>query len=185
MLSPAHRRECLLACRLELITGLPGRQRVRLSDQPRREHGKLCVLDHPIEVPAAIEPIGGLMVLVELPLLFLLTAPAGGAPDEVRAVIEKQRRHADVGERELVGAIVVAAVGKLIALDYATLRCRNARGGLIERGLAECDRRRIVRAPENVAAIDVDVRGDPAGRKGGMLRVVLRAEKSALLAGDE
>src|SRR3984893_6006438 len=177
--------ECPLASRLELIAGLPRRHDIGLRDEPRGQHIELRVLNHAVEVPAAVELVGRLMVFLQLPLLDLRAAPVCGAADEVRASCEKQCRYADLGERELVGAVVVAAVGELIGLQHPSLGSGDAAGDLIERGLAHADQGRITGAAEDVAAVDIDVRRDPAGRERGMLRVVPGAEQPALLAGDE
>src|SRR5215469_7233004 len=95
-----------LACRLELIARFPARHGLGLGDQPCRQHVQLCVLDHAVKVPAAVEPVRRLMVLLELPLLDLLASPAGWPVDEVGAVIEEQCGYADPGESELIGAVV-------------------------------------------------------------------------------
>src|ERR1700730_17646209 len=167
--------ECLLARRFELIAGLPRRHAIGLRDEPRGQHIELRVLNHAVEVPAAVELVGRLMVFLQLPLLDLRAAPARRPADDVRAGCEKQCRYADLGERELVGAVVVAAVGELIGLQYPSLEFGDPRGDRVERGLAHADQRRIAGAAENVAAVDVDVGRDAAGGERGMQRIVARA----------
>src|SRR5262249_26014759 len=152
----ALRGERALTRRLELIARFPAWHGIGLCDQPRRHHVELRVLDHAVEVPAAIEPVAGLMVFLELPLLDLLPSPACWPADVVGAVIEEQCRHAYFGERELIGAVVVATVGKLVRLHHPALRGGDAHRNVIQRGLAERDERGIARAAEDVAAVDVD-----------------------------
>src|ERR1700716_1454058 len=86
--------ECLLARRFELIAGLPRRHGIGLRDEPRGQHVELRVLNHALDVPAAVELVGRLMVFLQLPLLDLLAAPVRGTADEVRAICEKQCRYA-------------------------------------------------------------------------------------------
>ncbi len=99
-----------------------------MRDEPAREQSELDILDHAVEIPGAIQLVAGLVILLRFPFLDLLPAPAGRPADEIGAVIEVQCRNTDLRERELVGTVVVAAIGKLIGLHDAALPLCNRFG---------------------------------------------------------
>src|SRR6202034_230909 len=103
-----------------------------------------------LEAPGAVELVARLVILLQLPLLDLLPAPPGRAPDEVGPVVEEQRRHTDLRERELVGAVIVAPIRELVRPDHAPLVPRDRFGGLVERGLAHADQRHPPGAAEDI-----------------------------------
>src|SRR5262245_12666207 len=117
------------------------------------------------------------MIVVLFPFFLLLLAPARRLAEVVGARVEVERGHADLREGELIGAVVVAAIGELVGEERAALMLENGARDRIERGLAVPDRRQVARAPAEIAAVVVDVGGDAPGRDRRMQRVVLRAQQ--------
>src|SRR5215472_5603058 len=186
-LRPCLRQRSLVG-RFEFIARLPRRHGIGLRDEPRREQSKLCVLDHAVEIPAVIELVGGLMVLVPFPGFDLLTTPFWRVANDLRALTEGQGRDADPGKRDLVATIEVAAVGKLLGLQRATLRLCDTLCDLIERGLAHSDERSIVRTAEDGTIerpLEIDVGSDSPDWDRRVQRVVLGAQLLDFFGGNE
>src|SRR4029079_5736816 len=178
-----------LAGGLELVARGPGGEGRVLGDGVAGEEVEPGVLDHPVEVPGlGIEFVARLVVVLRFVLLLLLLAPARRAADEVGAGVQIDRRHADAREAELVGAVVVAAVGELVAQYLALLLGGEGGDHAVERGAAEPHVGEVAGPSQTVAAVDVDVGGDLPGGHGGVGGEVLGAEEALLLApheGDE
>ena len=181
----AHRRDRRLARGLELVARLPRRQRVGFGDEESAVERQPGVFDHAVVAPRLVELVRGLVVVLARVELGLLAAPLRRPPDEGGAGLEVERRNADLREVELVGAVEVAAIGELVALDGASLQPGDRFDHRVEVRLAVADEAEVGGHPEHVGAVDVDVGGDAAGRDGGVLRVELRAEQALLLAADE
>ena len=109
------------------------------------------------------------MVDVLGPLLVFCCLPQpGGLADVVVAGVEVERGHADLGEVELVGAVEEALVGELVRHQHAALPRGQRLRDRVERGLAEADLGEVAACGRDVAAVEVDVGGDLAGREGGV-----------------
>src|SRR5690606_29415884 len=155
-----HRGQRLLAGRFELIARQPLGQGRRIGDVQPDPEAELRILDHAFEVPAVVQFVGGLVVLIGLVLLDARLAPARRATDEVGARLEIHRGHTDAREVELVGTIEVAPIGERIRRDDATLLGGECLDDRIERGLAHADERHVAGAPPDVRAVVIDVGGD-------------------------
>ncbi len=118
-------------------------------------------------------------------MVLLLAPPVRWPVDEVRAGIEVHGRHADLGKAELVRAVKVALVGKLIGLDHAPLLLGNQNRNLVDRRLAQPDVGHIVRVSPDIAAVIVDVGCNLSRWKRRISRVKLRAQEALLLGADQ
>src|SRR5262245_53009188 len=120
-LRPHHLTQRLLPRRLELVARVPRRHRNGLRHEPAGVEADQRVLDHPVVHPRVVDLVAGLVIDLFGPLLVLLAAPAFGFADVIRALVEVERGHADLRKVELVGAVEVALVRKLIGHDLAAL----------------------------------------------------------------
>src|SRR5436190_9670435 len=91
---------------------------------------------------------------------------------------------ADFGEIELVGAVVVAAIGEVVGGGDAVLPAGDAFDELVEAGFAEADDVHVARGADDVDAVDVDDGGHVPRGQGWMLCEKLRAKEALLFGGD-
>src|SRR6188508_3612391 len=87
----------LVARGFELVALVPGRHLVGLRDQPARFEADHRVFDHAVEYPLGGELVAGLVIDVLGPLVVFLFTPTRRLADVVGALVEVQRRHADLG----------------------------------------------------------------------------------------
>ena len=109
----------------ELVAGVVGGHRRRRGYLPRQLREQLHVLGRAAEVPRRVELIGRLVVVLAVVGLLLRQQRRGRRAFELLRLGERQRRHAGLGQREVVRAEEVAAlrVG-VLADDAAALRRR-------------------------------------------------------------
>ena len=101
-------------------------------------------------------------------MVLLLAPPFRRSVDKIGPGVQVHGRYADLREAELIRAIEVPLVGKLIGLDDTALLTGDQRCDLIDRRFAEADEGYIVGVAPDVAAIVVQVRRNPAGWKRGV-----------------
>src|SRR5437867_610081 len=109
------------------------------------------------------------MVMRRFPCLHLFPAPSSRAADEVGAAVQIHAGHANLGEAELIGAIVKSSVRELVRLHRAPLPPGDGLDNLVETGLSETHDGHVARAAPNVDPVDVDGRSKIARRNGRML----------------
>ena len=125
------------------------------------------------------------MVVVLFVGIELRLAVALGLADHVRSEFQVRRRHADLREVELVGAVEPPLVRELVRFHDAPLHRGDGDDVAIERGLAQSDHRDVARFPEPVGLIHVDVGRDAPGRHWRVFGEILGTEEALLLSGHD
>src|SRR5882672_840576 len=148
----------------------------RQRDSQRHPH----LLRHPRVAERRAVLVAGLVVALAVIARGLLLAPAGGPTDEVPAWLDRQGRHAGLGEREMVRPIERAAhVGLVNHRQRFGAGCRieyRAEGRPVD-----AQRVDVPRCPADVGYVEIDHRRRLLERHEGVLRVRLATEQPALL----
>src|SRR5262245_23589626 len=124
------------------------------------------------------------MVFGPRPLFDLLLAPPLRLADHINAGVQINTRYTNLGEAELVGTIVVAAIGKLVRCCDALLPTCDSFNELIEIRFAQSNHRHVARRANNIDAVDVDHGGQIARGEWWMLREIQRSEQALFLGPD-
>ena len=151
--------------RLELVARPPGGQARRLGDPDPEVEEEPGVLDHPRQVEArrARRPTAGGSAAARRPGAAPRPSPPPG-PGRCRRP-QVGPGHADLGEAELVGAVVGAVLGERLARDRAgpaSAAAPPASSSSVLWPLPIADE--VAGASEHVHGVEVDVGGDAPGR---------------------
>src|SRR5690606_33823611 len=103
----------------------------------------------------------------------------------VRPGVEVHRRHAYLGEAELVRAIKETAIRELVGLDHTPLLLRDTFDNLVDGRFAEADVGNVMCMTPDVAAVVVQVRGDLARRERRVRGIVPGAQQALLFRPDQ
>jgi len=98
------------------------------------------------------------VVVVGGVLLRHLQAPVLGLADVLYAPAARQRRHAPLGEREVVGPVVAPTLGRRVGLHHPPLRRRHRLGVIVQLGVAVPGDAEVLRPPVDVQRVHVDDR---------------------------
>ncbi|MCH7898977.1 MAG: alkaline phosphatase family protein, partial [Proteobacteria bacterium] len=159
------------------MTRIPRRHLVRIGDREACPETQFRVLHHAVKVPAIVIFIRRLVIVNVRVLILLFTAPPRWPVNEVRTRVQIHRRHADFCKIELIRAIKVASVGKLIRRHHTTLFACDHRSNLINRRLAQANKCDVVCIAPDVATIVVQIGCDFAGWKCRVFGIPLGTEQ--------
>src|SRR6185503_6950063 len=128
--------------------------------------------------------VGEIVVVATGVFLALLDAVIRGLAGELDARVRIERRHALLGELEMVRPVIETLLRLGVRAYDTTLRREHARYHVIERRVTKADDAEVMRLSPLVHAIDVDVGDRLRERIQRVARVVLRAHESLLFGGD-
>src|SRR6478672_8276744 len=109
----------------ELVAGNECRSLRAVGQRLADLEAELGVFDHAVERPLRADLVARLMIMMRLVVDDLFAHPARWLVDRVGPRIDIQARYTDPSEAELVRAIEITAVRKLVGLDGAVLARRK------------------------------------------------------------
>ena len=175
------------ASRAERAVAVPGRPVAPVRELAARDIQQLQLLADAGQVPTRFVDIGRLVIAVADIGLSLGESPAGRLAHVVSAAVDTERRHAGLGELEMVGAIVVALLGLRVRQDLQSLPLSGLLERVVEGGHELAAHRHVTGLAVHVHHVHVQIRDRVREREQRVAGVIGSAQEALLLRrrGDE